>query len=314
MSGSRRLVAFALLTLGLSGCGARAHAVARASSADAKEIFWTEELVDPARDTVLSVSPRAVATDPVWGAFVGRAMDAALVHARARGGSASTLETLLRAEDVVLAVRDRDGRDVVAVVSGVPTTLSPSSLTDEDGRVLFVAVAPTGPVPTYASPSPEHLTRVYELPGGTWVFALGGGVERAERTFSRARSLRYAPPLHRMLEVRFAGALLDALRARAGHELRPIAAPLQSARLVAFGADRGEARVALTLAYRDDVAASRAEGVAARASELLSDRGIWPVRPEVHRDGATVTVAIAIGGKEADFDRERVREKPGHLE
>ena len=291
--------ALAALVVGVAACGGGKHRQPSRAPTGATDAPWLDEVVDAERDVVVSLSPRALASDPVWGAFVGVAMDAALVHARERGASASMLEVLLRAEDFVLAVRDREGRDVVAVLAGVPSDLSPPSLTDETGRALFAVAPPTGPVKTYVAVSPERRARIYELPGGTWVFALGAGVARAEQAFVRPRSLAHAPRLHPLAEVRFAGALLGALRARTGPALRPVAEPLVHAKLSAGPTERGEARVTLALVYPDRAAAAKAEAVAARAVEILTTRRDWVVRPEVASDGATVTVTIAVAAAAA---------------
>ena len=256
---------------------------------------WIDALVDERRDFVLAISPRDLMRDPVFGALVRRAIDLALEHVRTRGASASTLEAVLRAEDLLIAARDRDGRDVVVVLAGVPSDLDPSALADDVGRPVFTRVSGTGRIRTFAGAAPERRLRLFELPGGTWVLGIGAGAERCEAAFAGAGSLAYSPRLHLPAEARFVGDLLSSLKERAGRGLRPVTQGLDAGTLtLAHDPTKpSRARVRLELSYRDEPHAAEAEPTAARAAELLPTRLDWPVAPRVTRNGTVVAIEVA---------------------
>lgn len=292
------LVALSLTTACSSHRGGAQRAAAPSHGVQNAQVVWSDVVVDASRDVVLRVSPRELVRDPVFGGILQRGLEAAVANARERGASAASLDTLAHAEDVVVAVRDREGRDVVAIVSGVPQGRAPDDLVDETGRPLFAELprAPGARMRVFAGTALEQQARVFELPGATWVIGIGRGAERAESALTRAESLSYAPRAHAPAQVSFAGELLSSLKARAGVGLRPVARGLTSATMTLSKdpAAPTRARARLELAYADEPHAEGAEPTAARAAELLVTKLDFPVKPRVTRERANVAIELMI--------------------
>lgn len=302
-----RVGALALVMLGAAACGGHAHDPRGANAADTHALTssevrapraWVDELVDERRDVVLALSPRELARDPVFGSLFRAATDAALEHARERGASSSALEAVLRAEDVLLAVRDREGRDAVVIVSGIPSDLPPESIVDDAGRPLFVRVREREQrrYRAFSGAAPDRALHLAELPGGTWVLGIGAGARRVDEALARSESLSYAPKLHAPALARFSGELLQSLKERTGPGLRPVARNLEAATVTLSHdpAERARARLRLELAYASEPAADAARPTAERAAELLVAKLDFPVAPRVGREGRVVWVEVAI--------------------
>ena len=90
-----------------------------ASIEPATPAHWADQLVDERRDVVVRANPRDLYEDPVFGGMLKRGVDVAIGEAHARGAIGQALEVLARASDISVAVREREGRDVVAILYGV---------------------------------------------------------------------------------------------------------------------------------------------------------------------------------------------------
>lgn len=291
--------------LGAGPVGCSAHHQAKAPAPRPPERAWFDRLVDDKRDFVFAISPRELTRDPVFGSLVRRAMDAALEHARSRGASASALEAVLRAEDLVVAVRDREGRDAVAILSGVPSDLQPEAILDDAGRPIFHLGNSSPRMRVFTPTLPDRRARLFELPGGTWVLGVGDGVDRTDAILKSSESLAYAPKLHSPATARFAGELLTSLKERAGAGLRPVVRGLENATMTLARDPEvpTRARLRLELAYRPGTFAEESEPTATRAVELLSKRFDIPITPRTGREGTTVWLEVAFESGAADPER-----------
>ena len=302
-----RLAGLALVGgLALSACQSAHSAGARKPSEPAAPPSAAPDLgdvlVDARRDLVVRVAPRELVRDPVLGPLFARALERTLEHGRLEGSSGSTLAVVSKAEDLVVAVRDREGRDVVAVASGLPTGTSPTDLKDERGRALFTASGEVarGRVRAFATGGPELRAKLFELPQGVWVVAVGPRTEDVRAALERGVT-SYTPKLHRPLAVELAGETLGALRSRAGPQLRPsfvglAAVALTVAPTASAGAAAAQSSVRATLRYETAEAAERAEPTVRRAVEIMPKALGWtlPVVPRVLREGAEVVVELVL--------------------
>ncbi len=256
-----------------------------------REPHW-EPLFNPPPDLVLVVRPQAVLGDEAYGPVLRRAFDVARQQSRLVA-AAGPLQVLEDAEEVLIAARDHRGRDeadLVVVLRGVGAAIDPLHVTDDVGHPMWI-VAPNRPAPDVRelwrapadagadrSPEPDAQdssdTSLFELPGRTWVIAVGDARSRAREVFVRG-DVGPAPSgsgddAAVLAELRMRGSSLVA-RVRALEPpalLSPIGRSL--AMLTVALPAKGGALIHATLSYSDDAAVSPAGDTLRQALDALA--------------------------------------------
>jgi hypothetical protein len=183
----RRLVG-ACLALLLGACGGTP---ARGPSSDARpaiEPHWQDAL-DAHPKLLLTLRPKVLLKDAVYGPLLRRALDLARQRSHAVA-STRLVEAVETSDEVIAGVLGDEGATpqpsartapseivpsqtpIVAALRGMPAELDPAKLVDAEGNLLW-APGPSGPVRELVhevdndgTPNPASL---FELPGRTWV-------------------------------------------------------------------------------------------------------------------------------------------------
>jgi hypothetical protein len=264
--GAAAIVAAAasLWALGLEGCGATPAATPR--EALRHEPHW-QDVFDTMPELLIALRPQGLRQDKVYGPLLNRAVEAAREQSRVVA-AARTLDALVDADEVIAGVRpdspDHAG-DIVLVARGVRADLDPGKLVDADGRPLWEP-GPGGRVRELVlgrdPHDPEPGASLFELPGRTWVVALGNARPRARDAFAHPLG-RPEPDLDReaLAIARLDGPAL-VRRWRLLQESGRLAAAGRRLQSVTLALPPGENRtVRATLSYADEDAAAFA-GVA----------------------------------------------------
>jgi hypothetical protein len=148
---------------------------------------WEDVFREPPELFVV-VRPRALKGDRLYGGILRSAIEAARQQSPAVAAH-DALVAIENADEVLVGVRpdatERPG-DIVLVARGVPASVDPARLADDDGRGLW-SPGPSGPVRELVSEGTGDATSVatslFELPGRTWVIATGDARARAREAF-----------------------------------------------------------------------------------------------------------------------------------
>ena len=180
----RRLAAGVLAVALVSACAAGERR-GGASVVRSDRAPRLEDAFDGAPDLLVVVRPARIVRDPLYGPLVRRV--GALASARAGVGGAvgtTALAALERTDEVLLGVYDREARDAVIALRGVPADVEAARLLDTSGAPLWIHFRdfPTGVeelVPHDGSPE----AALFVLPRRGWLVAVGQGVGRAVRAY-----------------------------------------------------------------------------------------------------------------------------------
>lgn len=266
---TRRWAALAGIVTSLAGCGSRAVAP-RPSTADV-EPSW-EDAFDRPPPVLLSLRPKALRGDPVYGPLLDKVL--ALAGARSHVVDATrALEVVEDADQVIVGLRGDPGQsdegdtstEIVASVLGVRAEVDPGAIVDSSGHALWTAGS-GGRVPELVREHDEDGQAVgaslFELPGRAWVMAAGPARLRLRDLWSRPhphpRPLDLPDGDHALVYARLDGRFLVArfrwLRPPAA--LAPVGRDLTS---VALTLPPGGTVVSASFAYGDEPAAGAAE-------------------------------------------------------
>jgi hypothetical protein len=266
---TRRWAALAGIVTSLTGCGPRAVSPQR-SIADL-EPSW-EDAFDRPPPVLLSLRPKALRRDPVYGPLLDKVL--ALARAKSHVVDATrALEVVEDADQVILGLRGDPGEsdeedtsaEIVASVLGVRAEVDPASIVDSSGHALWTAGS-GGRVPELVREHDEDGHAVgaslFELPGRAWVMAAGPARLRLRDFWSRPhphpRPLDLPDGDHAVVYARLDGRFLVArLRwLRSPAALAPVGRDLTS---VALTLAPGGTVVSASFAYSDEPSAGAAE-------------------------------------------------------
>lgn len=174
--------------LALAGCGAAAP---RPLTQEDAAAAWSAPVLGASPDVVLVVRLRAIAQDPIWGRiFSGTSRE----KARDIGADdPATDAAMSSAAELELLGRKvgggKDDVDAILILRGVSESADPRSPANA-GRTAWKTIgpAPSGAVAFVRSDKQSDL-RLYVLPQGTWVFAVGPSSERVGAALARESRL-----------------------------------------------------------------------------------------------------------------------------
>ncbi|MDP9151483.1 MAG: hypothetical protein M3O36_16305 [Myxococcota bacterium] len=214
------------------GCGSRPAAII----ALPREARW-QDVFAATPDVMVTVRPKALRRDPLYGALLERSIELARMRSRAAPATRA-FEAIGDAEEIVVGASSSTTavpENLVVVVRGVRGDIDPVRLVDSEGRALWLP-GPSGGVRELVSRfdqgdsiapdaggQPERepeVTRspteasLFELPGRTWVIAAGSARQRARDVFSQAGNRATSVPVpvdpQALASVRIAGPALVA--------------------------------------------------------------------------------------------------------
>jgi hypothetical protein len=195
-----RGVAFALL-LGMPGVTLTACAPARSPDARAAARDRSpriEDAFDGDPALLVAIRPTKLTRDPLYGPMIRRASELASTRvAVAEAVGTTALAALERTEEIILGAYDREARDAVVALRGVPADVDPTHVLDTNGKPLWAHVRdlPRG-VEELAPTDPTAGAALFVLPRRAWVIAVGDAIPRARRAFvEEVRSPRETAPL-----------------------------------------------------------------------------------------------------------------------
>jgi hypothetical protein len=298
----RRLARVAFLALVVpvtAACGARSGADAAALARDRTPRI--EDAFDDEPALLIAVRPQRIAHDPLYGPLLRRVSE--LASARVAVGQAvgkTALSALERTEEIVIGAYDRDARDAVIGLRGVPADVEASGVLDTNGKPLWVHVRdlPAG-VEELAPADTTEGGALFVLPRRAWVITVGEATDRTRGAFVQgvhpggaSLALDSAP----LAVARLRGAAL--LRARpklADGALAPLVRDLDVVTLSLAPGPEGEVgEVAIRLVYGDAVFAERAEACAvdvlAAFSRKLEASAPWLHAVKVSREERALVV------------------------
>ena len=164
-------------------CAPRVASESRAVSADRPPRI--EDVFDGDPALLVVVRPTKLTRDPLYGPLIRRASQLASARvAVAEAVGTTTLAALERTDEVILGVYDRDARDAVIALRGVPADVEASRVLDTNGKPLWAHVhdLPRG-IEELAPADPAASAALFVLPRRAWVVAVGGAVARARMVF-----------------------------------------------------------------------------------------------------------------------------------
>jgi len=244
----------------LLGCSApRVHATPRASEAPPQVDPTTpklESLLSRRPDLVLTLHPRALAHDPVYGPLLRRASELASAYAGPTNLGTTALAALERTDDVVVAEND-SGKEAVVVLRGVPGDLDPLDVVDPSGHPIWRPVH--GDIRAGSrelAPAEPADAELFVAPGLVWLIASGPVIPRVRAALTGAVGAQaFAGDDTPLLSISLPGDALPRLREGA---LASVGAGLHRVRVELTPGSTG--LIIGTLAYADAVTAATAEG------------------------------------------------------
>jgi hypothetical protein len=256
-----KAAALALL-VGLGAACAPSSSPGRSPSVAAARALSVEDLLAHPADVKVTLHPREVADDRVYGALLRKASALAAAYAGPPSLGTTALAVLERADAIDAAMNDAG--EAVCVLRGVPADLDVARVVDEAGRPVWRPVV--GDVMrTFDEyePEPPSDGTLFVLPGRVWVVASGDA-----RMHARERFVQGATPALPLAEGE-AGLAVMTIRGSALVQKDPrlrsgVIAPLgRSLARATFELTPGALGVLVTrLDYTDAPAASGAEQTA----------------------------------------------------
>jgi hypothetical protein len=293
-----RFALLCALSLALAGCGGPRKPAATTTVTSGTDASWFRDLVDAQRDLTLSIRPRVLSRDPVYGPLVRKAIRLTAASKRVNIG-ATALDAIQEADEILIAVRSSEPLDAVVVVSGVPSGIDVEKVVDDSGKSPWGASSrtPNGLTEILVRES-DPPTLLYPVGERTWVFGAGKAARRVRDRLG-LRSTRPGPVSvtdDAPVTIHVRGELLERLRGIARSGLRPVVDHLTEITLSLSQGNKGT--VLCALIYEDERAAATAEG---RTSEILailpekvSPRLEFLKHAEIKRQGRTVAVTATL--------------------
>jgi hypothetical protein len=255
-------MAVALLAVVLPCCAAprppvttaATHAVSPAVESPPLEL---QSLLSRPADLVLTLHPRALARDPVYGPLLRRASELASAYAGPTNLGTTALAVLARTDDLVVAENDR-GKEAAVVLRGVPADVDPTDVVDASGHAVWRPVR--GDVRTTLrelDPVDASDAELFVAPGRLWIVAGGPAIARARAALvgeSRPREFIGGDDTS-LVALSFPGDALPQLHQGA---LAAVGAGLVRVKVELSPGAAG--LIVATLTYVDAAAAARAEG------------------------------------------------------
>jgi hypothetical protein len=269
--GVKRNVAFVLAVVAFAAaCGSSPGAPAKAAVEVGRAARALGPRLEDAFDgdpaLLLVIRPTKLTRDPLYGPLIRRASE--LASARVAVGEAvgtTALAALERTDEIILGAYDRDARDAVIALRGVPADVEASHVLDTTGKPLWVHLHDlSGGVEELAPSDPNTNAALFVLPRRAWIIAVGGAATRARTAF--VEGTHPAAPLTAIDEGplvvgRLRGsALLRARPSLANGALAPLARDLDHASLsLEPGPEGAVGEVVARFVYGDTPFAERAE-------------------------------------------------------
>jgi hypothetical protein len=292
-------LAFAVLTVACTGHGSSPSATPAVA-----EPRW-EDAFDPIPQLMLTLRPRSLQKDPVYGPLLRGVL--ALARARSRFVAAThALDAVEDADLVMVGLEAPPGQaieqgDLIGAVVGVRSDIDPGALVDADGRRLW-APGPAGGVRELVRErvEGEELTEasLFELPGRTWVIASGIARSRARDAFARPRprpsSLPAPPDAIALLRIDGPSLVARVPLLRAPSNLAPVGSKLKAVTLDLVPGETGQLEA--NVSYADGAARALAErtmrevlgAMARKAPEGLA----WLAGATLERGSDAVTLIL----------------------
>jgi hypothetical protein len=137
-----------------------------------------ESVLSHRPDVVLTLHPRALARDPVYGPLLRRAGELASAYAGPDNLGTTALAVLEQTEEVVVAENDH-GREAVIVLRGVPASVDPHDLVDTQGKPLWrPAVGDVRTTQMELAPAAPADAALFVSSGVLWIIASGAAIGR----------------------------------------------------------------------------------------------------------------------------------------
>ena len=301
----RALAAIAILAAAAPlGCGSEKPAPTQAPGPS--EARW-QDVLDTTPELLVVVRAKATREDRVYGPLLRRALD--LVREQSRAvASTRAVDALSAAEELVAGVRPETQdhpAEMVLVARGVPASVDPAKLTDDDGRPMW-SPGPPGAVRELVFETDPHGRPVgaslFELPGRTWVIATGPARRRAREAYAHpfGRPTLDLDP-QALAIVRLDGPSL-VQKVRALQDLGTLAALGRHLRAVTLTLAPGAERtLRAALAYDDDESAAAASvtggSVISAMGRKESPLFKWLGTAEVEHTPRVVTVTAKLPGQ-----------------
>jgi hypothetical protein len=168
------------------GCGSeKPPAAAGLSPSDPR---W-QDVFDTTPELLVVVRAKAAREDRVYGPLLKRALELARDQSRAVA-STRAVDALSSAEELVAGLRPETQdhpAEMVLVARGVPASVDPAKLADDDGAPMWSPGPPgTARELVYEADAKGHPVgaSLFELPGRTWVIATGPARRRAREAYA----------------------------------------------------------------------------------------------------------------------------------
>lgn len=254
----------ALGLLAVAACS-RPPTTTRPAVASPARRLVLEELLSRPADATLTLHPRAIARDRVYGPLLRRASALAAAYAGPRSLGTTALVALERTEEVDAATGDSG--EAVVLLQGVPADLDVTQVVDEAGHPVWKPAV--GDVRQsfveYESASGSDAS-LFVLPERTWIAAAGSSRGRTREALIETTTVAFAPTFALLAELSIRGGVL----VRRDERLRtgPLAPVGQSLVRASFALTPGaEGVIVARLSYSDGGAA---EGAERTAREVVS--------------------------------------------
>jgi hypothetical protein len=185
--GGALLVGAIAACAGATSCAARPTVGSSVAARDRSPRL--EDAFDGEPALLLAIRPTKLTRDPLYGPMIRRASELASTRvAVAEAVGTTALAALERTEEIILGVYDREARDAVVVLRGVPADVDPSHVLDTNGKALWVHVRdlPAG-VEELAPTDVSASAALFVLPRRSWVIAVGDAIPRARTAFVEER-------------------------------------------------------------------------------------------------------------------------------
>jgi hypothetical protein len=269
-------------------------------------------------DLLVTIHPRALSRDSVYGPLLRRASELASAYAGPTTLGTTAMAVLERTEEILVTQNDR-GREAVVVLRGVPADVDPLSVVDATGHPVWRSVQGDVRVSTRELAPVDAGTvgdaAMFVAPGLLWIVAAGPAVPRLRAALvdgvgPRALAGDETP----LLSLSLPGEALSRLRQGAlstiGLGLSRVKVELTPGStgtiLGTFGypdsaaaASAETTMLAVTLAFRHKVqaqieAADRVGDAGAPDASPSSSRLDWLAAAQVERTGASLVVRAPI--------------------
>ncbi len=205
---------------------------------------------------MITLHPRALARDRVYGPILRRASELAAAYAGPTNLGTTALAALERTDEVVVAENDR-GREAVVVLRGVPADVDPLDIVDPSGHPIWRPIhSDVRAGSRELAPVDPADAELFVAPGLVWLIASGPVVPKARTALTgRVGAEAFAGDETPLVSLALPGDALPRLRQGA---LASVGAGLLRVRIELTPGSAG--LIVGTLTYIDAVTAAAAEG------------------------------------------------------